>query len=291
MGEEALRCLDCQGKFGRAILDLRCNVCSSLFRVKDLLLSEQFPAACGQYIEPLVRAAYHRGLEFADTARRINSVGAESVFGPKDKQVKFEPGEVQPGSYPKSRPACKPEPGSPPKETTESSPSKPLPVEPNTNQQDKKPEPSKSPRKSPSKRDTHEEEKEKSRSSGVKAEVRDQELPPLPRRDKKARDRESRSAGRRRTPPRTPPRERVRSPRRSPRRPRSPPGPPPPRANPANRWQGPIPSYRHRHRESPPPPRHPDANNKGTKKRKQQQLFNEFKAWRKRQRRYWCPPR
>ena len=68
--------------------------------------------------------------------------------------------------------------------------------------------------------------------------------------------------------------------RRSPVRPRSPLGPPPPRREAHQRWTGPIPAYR-------PAPQwdyeRPEPENKGVKKRKQQALLREFKAWRKRQ--------
>ncbi|CAL1147167.1 unnamed protein product [Cladocopium goreaui] len=63
-------------------------------------------------------------------------------------------------------------------------------------------------------------------------------------------------------------------------RPRSPAGPPPPRAEGYGRWEGPIPAYRGQEEW----PRYPDAENKGVKKRKQQALFAEFKAWRKNKR-------
>ena len=64
---------------------------------------------------------------------------------------------------------------------------------------------------------------------------------------------------------------------RRPLRPRSPPGPPPPRSNPEDRWVGPIPAYQ---REPPPRrDRSKERKNKGAKKRRQQALFSQFKAW------------
>lgn len=65
-------------------------------------------------------------------------------------------------------------------------------------------------------------------------------------------------------------------------RPRSPPGPPPPRPE-EGRWKGPIPAYPNRGHHGGWDYCRPEPKNKGVKKRKQQALFAEFKAWRKRQ--------
>ena len=58
MGEPPLRCLTCQGKFGRAVAELRCNVCVALFRLQCLLVSDEFPAEHIQLVYPEVRGAY-----------------------------------------------------------------------------------------------------------------------------------------------------------------------------------------------------------------------------------------
>ena len=55
MGKNPLRCLDCLGKFGVPVQDLRCIVCSGWFRVRELLLSDRFPATGGEVVQPFIR--------------------------------------------------------------------------------------------------------------------------------------------------------------------------------------------------------------------------------------------
>ena len=76
MGEPPLRCLTCQGKFGRAVAELRCNVCVALFRLQCLLVSDECPAEHIQLVYPEVRGAYLRALEVCDVQRRADQGGA-----------------------------------------------------------------------------------------------------------------------------------------------------------------------------------------------------------------------
>ena len=291
MGEEALRCLDCQGKFGRAVLDLRCSTCAVVFRLRDLLLSESFPGIGAQFAEPIIREAYHRVLEIADNYRRFQAPAASEAAVSEAKKAGPVEEEAQPGSFPKSKPAEKSEsaPASLP-----SSPAIPPVEKKKKSKKDKTKRKSRSP-KSPLVRPRDRSRRVDSESSPAAKEEpvsEEAEIGEETRgKEKKTRERESsprpaRDSGRARSPPRRRSRQRSRSARRSPLRPRSPPGPPPPREDPAARWTGPIPSHRHRGYPPAPPPRHPEASNKGAKKRRQQQLFNEFKAWRKRYNRY-----
>lgn len=76
MGEPPLRCLTCQGKFGRAVAELRCNECVTLFRLQCLLVSDECPAEHIQLVYPEVRGAYLRALEVCDVQRRADQGGA-----------------------------------------------------------------------------------------------------------------------------------------------------------------------------------------------------------------------
>ena len=291
MGESALRCLDCLGKFGPPLQDLRCVVCSGVFRLRDLLLSERFPASGGTVVENLVLQAYYRGLEVADTFRRESAASSDTPPEQVDKSPIAKGDEPQPGSFPKSKPAKK----EPVEEEEPASGSRkelePLPRrKPDTNKVKKKKE-SVSPHRSPPKEGRSPRRSEKSSVGRTKSE----DLPEgsdhaeehsKKKKRKRRAERESLSRSRpRRSRPVTPPArtaEQVpRSPRRSPLRPRSPEGLPPPRSAPEQRWRGPIPSFQHRPGRRVTPPRHPEAANKGRKKRKQQELFNEFKDWKR----------
>eukprot|EP00435_Cladocopium_sp_Y103_P015081 s785_g3.t1 len=222
----------------------------------------------GVKVEDRIRQAYHLGLELADAERRRVAAAGEGDSRPEDKGEVFEPGEEQPGSFPKSRPATKSEAGSPPVAPAETKEKEKAPPAKEGKKKDKKKRRSRSPKRKPKREEEHPriEEREPSR---VKEEENSPE--PLPRRiERKTRERETHSprrpvSPRRRSPPRsrTRSREAARGSRGSPVRPRSPPGPPPPRADPAERWQGPIPGRWSRVELAEAPPRHPEASNKG----------------------------
>lgn len=78
MGEGALRCLNCLGKFGPATTELRCNICVTIFRLQSLLVSDHFPADHIDIVYPEIRGAYLKALEVADVQRaRTLPGGAE----------------------------------------------------------------------------------------------------------------------------------------------------------------------------------------------------------------------
>lgn len=62
-----LDCLDCRGKFGPVLAELRCSLCGQLFRLRQLVLSERFPADGVPVVEPQVKAALFAALEVADS--------------------------------------------------------------------------------------------------------------------------------------------------------------------------------------------------------------------------------
>ena len=63
-------CLDCRGKFGAIVFDWRCEQCGCLFRLRELLLSDRFPADGQPVLEPLIRRSYHTALEVSDSYLR-----------------------------------------------------------------------------------------------------------------------------------------------------------------------------------------------------------------------------
>ena len=139
-------------------------------------------------------------------------------------------------------------------------------------------------RKSPSKRKDKRKSRSPERRVSPFAEVKEETDPEFEREAREEIEIEARRKRRDRS--RTPlerrgggarDRERV-----SPRRPRSPSGLPPPRS-PGHRWRGPIPAGRER-RRGPIAPEERRPENKGRKKKRQQAIFAEFKAWRQQNR-------
>lgn len=62
-----LECLDCRGKFGGIVHELRCSLCGQLYRLRQLLLSERFPSDGVPVVEPQVKAALFTALEVSDS--------------------------------------------------------------------------------------------------------------------------------------------------------------------------------------------------------------------------------
>ena len=275
MGDSGLRCLDCLGKFGLPIANLRCGTCGLLYRLRELLQSDRYPPQATLIAELELKNVYFRLLEQAE---RVTKEFAGQEEAPpierEEKQAEEERSVLQ--TTPKSAPPKKGEFSPTGGEASGSRPS---------------------PRK-------EEETKEREPTGEVKKEKPKKKHTDKPKaKDKKKDKRKSRSAGRSRTPKRRVKEEgessgreavaeaeeieedrkaRDRSPlerrrARSPLRPRSPLGPPPPRA-PDRRWSGPIPAGNWRQEDHRRGEREPQ--NKGAKKRRQQALFREFKAWR-----------
>ena len=286
MGDGGLRCLICQGKFGGIVTESRCGLCLYLYRFQNLVLSEQFPACGGPILEPEVRQLYFKGLEGADSYRR----SAQGVNLTPGEETGGSPlGAAQLTAKSKARPPPATEAtGEPtvakreeeaPNYSPDESSQQAVPEEEEPKGKEKKRKPTKSPAR------------ERARSSGIRRERRS------PRRSRSRSQRRRRSTNRRGESQPGSPRgreKRVRSqqrsgqgeerpplPRRSLLRPRSPPGPPPPRPE-GGRWKGPIPAYSGRGQQGGWDYSRPEPENKGIKKRKQQALFAEFKAWRKR---------
>ena len=288
MQDSGLRCLNCVGKLGPLIGDLRCEFCCLVFRLQDLVVSDRFPAAGVRFVTPELRTAYHRALEVADSylhagqgdkgSPRVGDKGAapEEAPGlsttPKAKPaVKVEAVEEASSSRPKEEEKS-PEEGEKPKESKEEKKARKKEKKRREREQGGTLEPAASVRRSPSRR-SRSRERRRSREA----------LPRIRRGDKEH------SPDRRVSPERIERRPRSEEGRRggaeasAPLRPRSPPGPPPPRPAGHGRWEGPIPSYHNRPRD-PERREHREPRNKGAKKRRQQALFSEFKAWRKNRR-------
>ena len=280
MGDSRLRCLTCGGKFGEVVADYRCEGCRTLFCLQSLLVSDRFPVAGGALVFPDLKGLYHRVLDLAESYHR--SVQGGSVPpGPGDKEAKREEAQVL-QTTPKARPPVKEEPA----RGGEAREGKPE-VKEEKKESPRHEEERESPRKEKKRRDTGEAGEERARSSGIR---RRRPRSPTPEefrrehRDRKPRRGDSRqrpspgcegSGSRKREADRG--RSRSTEIPRRPLRPRSPPGPPPPRSNPEDRWVGPIPAYQ---REPPPRrDRSKERKNKGAKKRRQQALFSQFKAW------------
>lgn len=303
MGDEVLRCSNCSGKFGPVVGDQRCGLCGLLHRYQTLLVSDRFPGVGGQFALPELQGAYHKALEIAESYHQHQQGGAV----PPRSSDSEAPGVGGVGlqTTPKAKPPIKGEveeksvvvkeeiEESSPKDTTKER--SPLPRRYEGPKKEKKSRP-----RDPS-------GGERARSSGIRRGERSRSprqrrvdsreerprrgdskvgkrSPPSPR----GRERRERSGGRREGAGRD-------SRRKSPLRPRSPPGPPPPRSPPGpppqrresyQRWQGPIPAYSNRGHHQEWDNSRPEPQNKGVKKRKQQRLFSEFKAWRKNQRRH-----
>lgn len=281
MGDNCLRCLDCQGKFGAICSDLRCALCGTLFRLKGLVLSETFPAGAGHFAEVSLRDVYFKVLEAGEA-----KAAEEEVRGGEKKDP---PGSIDKSplddtarrlqTTPKAKPAVKgggveeegvkeesPVEEKSPKERAESS-----------HRREEKPKHKK--KRRPKSEEEEEvkakKKKRRSRTSGRsrsrtlrgKQEERIEERPPLQRNpERKERDRSRGSRDRPRG---------EREPEGRSLRPRSPVGPPPPRS-PQRRWSGPIPARPREYHQSWE--RRPE--NKGVKKKRQQALFAEFKLWR-----------
>ena len=281
MGESSLRCQGCGGKFGPPDVDQRCIVCGPLYRVSDLLLSDRFPACLGESLAVNLRQAYLSGLVAADNYWRDHQ-GGEKPPGKTTGDTEAKDQELHPKS--KAQPPQVAE-----EETTEV----------------KEEVPNYSPEKSPEptrekKRETLQEEE---KAINKRSRSRRSPLPRAPRRSReRRRSRSPQSSHRRRERSRSDHREgdrggreKKRRPRSEERsrggsesapassslRPRSPPGPPPHQRWNQGRWTGPIPAYNRQNQWR----RENEAENKGVKKRKQQALLREFKAWRKNQRR------
>ena len=252
-----------------------------------MIYSDRFPALGGTFIAPELRGAYYRALEVSDTYTRGQQ-------GDKESPGNIPPGQGDLQTTPKAKPPTKGE-GS----VVPEGPGECKAEEETVNKAPVIKEERKSPLKERKSRSEGVEGRERARSSGVRRQrerspersKRDQEE--LKTRERRGDSRRERSPLRRdrRDRPRDERKERDRGEeraRRSPLRPRSPAGPPPPREDPSQRWRGPIPAY-----SNQPHHQHygryndgqPEPQNKGVKKRKQQALFSEFKAWRKRQQR------
>ena len=90
MGENPLRCLECQDKFGGLVSDLRCSVCAALFRLRSLLQSDQYPSEGGKIAEVILRDSYFRILECGERAAyekaaKDSAQGCEAPLGTIDK--------------------------------------------------------------------------------------------------------------------------------------------------------------------------------------------------------------
>lgn len=304
MGDGSLRCLDCQGKFGAICSDLRCALCGTLFRLRGLVLSENFPKEAGHFAEVTLRDSYFKVLEEGETkSAELRSLGGASECPPGviDKRP-LEAAPLPLNTTPKAKPAVKGEGsgdskaggvgaeagGAKEEEDTSHCP------EGNVKAKEEKEE-RKSKKKEKKRREREEEEFIESAPSGRRSSPRrsrsrrtDRSREALPRyRRPEARQTAPEQLSPERIERKTRSREGHRreedereARRRSPLRPRSPPGPPPPRASGHGRWEGPIPSFQNRPRD-PERRIHREARNKGAKKRRQQALFGEFKAWRK----------
>ena len=66
MSKPPLSCVDCRGKFGGIFTRDRCHFCDQTFRLRELLLSDRFPADGLPVVEPAVKAAFHTALEVSD---------------------------------------------------------------------------------------------------------------------------------------------------------------------------------------------------------------------------------
>ena len=287
MGDPSLRCLTCGGKFGAPVSDLRCELCSLVFRFQDVVSSDRFPATGGQFVVPDLRSLYLKSLEVCDSYLRFQQGDKESPRTQEGEAKKEEP-DKQLLTTPKVKPPVK-------KELADEKEEKKVFKEEDVKR-------AKSPeqrieaevRKENKERKTTSRDREgdvRARSSGIhRRRERTRSASRRPRGDKErkprrgdsqdrrsplVRDRRGRSGERRRGGEADGGRRRS-----SPLRPRSPSGPPPPRTE-ERRWSGPIPAYYSRGQEEYRDERR-QPQNKGAKKRRQQALFSEFKAWRKR---------
>lgn len=297
MGDTSLRCLDCQGKFGAICSDLRCALCGTLFRLKRLVLSEAFPEGAGHFAEVSLRDVYFKILE-AGEAKVLEEKAQGGIKEEPPGVIDKRPLEAPPlnlQTTPKAKPAEKGEPGKLEEKRVEGLGGDQEVAERATSAHRPK-EKSKHKKRHHRRSEEEEENKDKkkrrrsrtpgrsrSRTLRDKPERVAEERPPLPRQsERKQRDRPRDSRERARGSYEHGRGDRSVRPR-SPLRPRSPPGPPPPRS-PHRRWSGPIPAGGSR--QPPQGDWEKKAENKGVKKRKQQALFAEFKAWRKRNRRW-----
>ena len=292
MGEGPLRCLDCQSKFGPAVFDLRCGVCGTLFRLKNFLLSDKFPVSARYIAEGQLRNFYFHLQDVGeksirgdfDTGADLSATAAPKVeesapcTAPKAKPVAPAPlGETspEPGASSSARGAHREEEPEEKKVSTKESKSA---------KRERRREEKREGRKSPSKRKDKRKSRSPERRASPVAEVKEETDPELEREAREEIEIEARRKRRDRS--RTPLERRgggARDGERvSPRRPRSPSGLPPPRS-PGHRWRGPIPAARER-RRGPVAPEERRPENKGRKKKRQQAIFAEFKAWRQQNR-------
>lgn len=291
-GDTGLRCLTCLGKLGPPIAELRCEFCCLLFRLQDLVVSDRFPGAAIRFVTPELRGAYYRALEIADSYLHTSQGGRD----PPRVEDKGAAGAEAPN------PRTRPKGGSPPKEKAaeEATSSRPKEEErsPEKIEKTKEEAKEKKSKKKDKKKKTKVEENTPEPASSVRRSRSRRSRSRRSRRSREGRSRDRREEqgyrSERVSPERIERKTRSREgrrreeedrdiQRRSPLRPRSPPGPPPPRPPGERRWEGPIPSYQNRPRD-PELRVHREARNKGAKKRRQQALFGEFKAWRKRHR-------
>ena len=272
MGDGSLRCVDCQGRLGKPEAEQRCGLCLSLYRLRDLVLSERFPAIGSSQIGPLVRTAYWTALELTEAYHRAQQGGENPPSGEGGGKHPDKSSGSAPGLAPKAKPPSPPSNRrSPPSEKVHKKKDKKDKSEKKDQKDHKRRRRSPSPLKRKKRSvtpESPEEVFEEIEEAEEEVRVEDRCTSPPPRDSRKTRD--GRSGGRDRSRERTP---RRRSPDRSPLRPRSPDGPPPVRRNSSrSNWEGPIPAFHNRPIERPPLQRR-KPKNKGAKKRRQQRRF------------------
>ena len=108
MGDPSLRCLTCGGKFGAPVSDLRCELCSLVFRFQDVVSSDRFPATGGQFVVPDLRSLYLKSLEVCDSYLRFQQGDKESPRTQEGEAKKEEP-DKQLLTTPKVKPPVKKE--------------------------------------------------------------------------------------------------------------------------------------------------------------------------------------
>ena len=277
MGDTGLRCRDCHRKLGELEAEERCTLCLSLFRLRELVLSDRFPLIGVSQVEPLVRTAYWRALELVEAYRRACQGGEEPPRGSAEKPegpAREEPSRQGLSAKAKSEPP--PTRRSPP---TEKKHKKKRKREGESRDRDKSPEKerkrSASPEKKKKRRSKSPKRSPEKEIESAEEEQRTEDIPIEPVRRDRREERDGRPTSRGSGWERS---ERPKSPNRSPLRPRSPPGPPPRGETRSSRWSGPIPAYYNRPEERPPLQRKPQPENKGVKKRKQQRAWRKNKA-------------
>ena len=296
MGEHALRCQSCLGKFGPPVPSSVCELCWLQTRVREHLLSPRFPSHLGVLGVTVVKEAYYKLLDISEThwqafsaegsseGSRFGGKGgekgqpSEKEFKPEDKAQDLHPAPVVSKKEEKSSSSPTPRKPSPPLNLSAKVAAKPpassksedreVPVE-------SPPEGVPVPSGSRDAREHHRHRKKRHKSSR-----KDRSEPGGDR--SPSRQRRRRQSGETHSSPRdskrkvkesSPLREAVRRPARpsqrpsEPRRtPRSPSRPPPERGE----WFGPIPAGHRRGELCRDRSRSPKYTNKGAKKRYQQ---------------------